>query len=164
MKRIALLLCVAFSTLFVHAAEEMSLVITVNTGEKVEFKLSTQPEITFENGMMNVIVNTGSSTSGSMSSQSRKVSFSLWKVNSLTYTGPNTGISQVSNDHEMVIEENKIIADGTHNQISAFAYDGRAIHLSPTISGDKTIISLENLQTGVYIVKINGKSIKIAKQ
>lgn len=164
MKRIALLICVAFSTLFAHAAEEMSLIITFNTGKKVEMKLSTLPEITFANDKMTVTRQSSSSSSSGMSSSATKSTFTLWKVSTFTYAAPSTGISQVNSNYDMVIDGNQITVNGTRNQISAFAYDGKAIHLSPTISGNKTIISLDGLQTGVYIIKINGKSIKIARQ
>lgn len=164
MKRIALLFCVAFCTLCAHAAEDYTLVITFNTGKKLEMKVSTLPEITFANDKMIITRQSGSSSSSGASSSSSKSSVSLWKVSSFTYTSSSTGISQVSSNTEMVIDGNQITVDGTHNQISAFAYDGRAIHLSPTIAGNKTVISLDGLQTGVYIIKINGKSIKFARQ
>ena len=54
--------------------------------------------------------------------------------------------------------------DGTRNQVSAFALDGKAISLSPVIAGDKTIISLDSFTYGIYIIKINNESIKIARQ
>lgn len=164
MKRIALLFCVALCTLCVHAAEDYMLVITFNTGKKLEMKVSTLPEITFENDKMIITRLSGSSSSSGMSSSATKTSVSLWKVSSFTYTTSSTGISQVNNNAEIIIDGNKITVDGIHNQISAFAYDGRSIHLSPTIAGNKTIISLDDLQAGIYIVKINGKSIKIARQ
>lgn len=154
----------ALCTLFAHATEEMVLIITLNTGKKVEMKVSTLPEITFANDKMTITSLTSSSSSSSISSSTTKTSISLWKVSTFTYAAPATGISNVSSNTDIVIDGNQITVEGTHNKISAFAYDGRAIHLSPTISGDKTILSLDELQTGVYIIKINGKSIKIARQ
>lgn len=154
----------ALCTLFAHATEEMMLIITLNTGKKVEMKVSTLPEITFANDKMTITSQTSSSSSSSISSSATKTIITLWKVSSITYAAPSTGISQVNDNNEMVIDGNQITVDGTHNQVSAFAYDGRAIHLSPSIAGNKTVISLDGLQTGVYIIKINGKSIKIARQ
>ena len=50
------------------------------------------------------------------------------------------------------------------NKVSAFALDGKAIKLSPITAGDKTIINLSELTHGIYIIKINNKSIKVARQ
>ena len=59
---------------------------------------------------------------------------------------------------------NRIIVDGTSNRISIFALDGKAVSITPILSGNKTIIKLDGLNQGVYIIKINNKSIKIARQ
>ena len=58
-------------------------------------------------------------------------------------------------------EGDRIIVDGTHNKVSAFALDGKAVSLSPILAGDKTIIPLDELTHSVYIIKINNKNIFI---
>ncbi len=67
-------------------------------------------------------------------------------------------------NNKFAFEGDRIIVDGTRNQVSAFALDGKAVSLSPVLTGDKTIISLDGFTHGVYIIKINNKSIKIARQ
>ncbi|MDY3251524.1 MAG: T9SS C-terminal target domain-containing protein, partial [Prevotella sp.] len=78
--------------------------------------------------------------------------------------GTTTGIKQVETNNKFAFEGDRIIVDGTRNQVSAFALDGKAVNLSPAIAGDKTIIPLDELTHGVYIIKINNKSIKVARQ
>ena len=150
MKKIALSLLVALSCISAKAADGKSLFVSFNDGSKIEFALSTLPEVTFGNDKM------------TMTSTATTASYELRKVSTFTY-GTTTGIKQVENN-KFAFEGDRIIVDGTHNQVSAYALDGKAVSLSSIITGDKTIISLDSLTHGVYIIKINNKSIKIARQ
>lgn len=150
MKKIALSLLVALSCISAKAADGKSLFVSFNDGSKIEFALSTQPEITFGNDKMTV------------KSTATTASYELWKVSTFTY-GTTTGIKQVENN-KFAFEGDRIIVDGTNNKVSAFALDGKAIKLSPITAGDKTIINLSELTHGIYIIKINNKSIKVARQ
>lgn len=151
MKKIALSLLVALSCISAKAADGKSLFVSFNDGSRIEFALSTLPEVTFGNDKMTV------------TSTATTASYELWKVSTFTY-GATTGIKEVETNKEFAFEGDRIIIDGTRNQVSAFALDGKAVNLSPVIAGDKTIISLDGLTHGVYIIKINNKSIKVARQ
>ena len=150
MKKIALSLLIALSCISAKAADGKSLFVSFNDGSKIEFALSTLPEVTFGNDKMTV------------KSTATTASYELWKVSTFTY-GTTTGIKQVENN-KFAFEGDRIIVDGTNNKVSAFALDGKAVSLSPILAGDKTIISLDELTHGVYIIKINNKSIKVARQ
>ena len=150
MKKIALSLLVALSCISAKAADGKSLFVSFNDENKIEFALSTLPEITFGNDKMTV------------TSTATTASYEMWKVSTFTY-GTTTGIKQVENN-KFAFEGDRIIVDGTNNKVSAFALDGKAIKLSPITAGDKTIINLSELTHGIYIIKINNKSIKVARQ
>lgn len=150
MKKIALSLLIALSCISAKAADGKSLFVSFNDGSKIEFALSTLPEVTFGNDKMTV------------KSTATTASYELWKVSTFTY-GTTTGIKQVENN-KFAFEGDRIIVDGTNNKVSAFALDGKAIKLSPITAGDKTIINLRELTHGIYIIKINNKSIKVARQ
>lgn len=149
MKKIALSLLIALSCISAKAADGKSLFVSFNDGSKIEFALSTLPEVTFGNDKMTV------------KSTATTASYELWKVSTFTY-GTTTGIKQVENN-KFAFEGDRIIVDGTNNKVSAFALDGKAIKLSPITAGDKTI-NLSELTHGIYIIKINNKSIKVARQ
>ena len=151
MKKIALSLLIALSFISAKAADGKSLFVSFNDGSKIEFALSTLPEVTFGNDKMTV------------KSTATTVSYELWKVSTFTY-GTTTGIKQVETNNKFAFEGDRIIVDGTNNKISTFALDGKAIKLSPTTAEGKTIINLNALTHGVYIIKINNKSIKVARQ
>lgn len=150
MKKIALSLLIALSCISAKAADGKSLFVSFNDGSKIEFALSTLPEVTFGNDKMTV------------KSTATTASYELWKVSTFTY-GTTTGIKQVENN-KFAFEGDRIIVDGTNNKVSAFALDGKNIKLSPITVGDKTIINLSELTNGVYIIKINNKSLKVARQ
>ncbi len=152
MKKIVLSLLVALSCMTVKAADGKSLFVTFNDGQKVEFALTTTPHVTFGNDQMTI------------QTTETTASYDLWKVTTFTYGDTAAGISQAETSHQIALEGNRIIIDGTTNKVSAFALDGRAVTLSPTIIGNKTIINLDGLIRGAYIIKLNNKSIKIARQ
>ncbi len=151
MKKIALSLWVALCCMTAHAADGKSLFVSFNDGSKIEFALSTLPEVTFGDDKMTV------------KTTSTTASYELWKVSTFTY-GTTTDIKQVSQDNHFAWEGDRIIVDGKANKVSIYSLDGKSVSISPIINNDKTIISLEGLTKGVYIIKINNKSIKIARQ
>lgn len=151
MKKIALSLLIALSCISAKATDDKSLFVSFNDGSKIEFALSTLPEVTFGNDKMTV------------KSTATTASYELWKVSTFTY-GTTTDIKQVETNNKFAFEGDRIIVDGTNNKISTFALDGKAIKLSPTTAEGKTIINLNALTNGVYIIKINNKSIKVARQ
>ena len=151
MKKIALSLLIALSCISAKATDDKSLFVSFNDGSKIEFALSTLPEVTFGNDKMTV------------KSTATTASYELWKVSTFTY-GTTTGIKQVETNNKFAFEGDRIIVDGTNNKISTFALDGKAIKLSPTTAEGKTIINLNALTNGVYIIKINNKSLKVARQ
>lgn len=152
MKKIALSLWVALCCTAAHAADGKSLFVTFNDGSKVEFALATTPEVTFGNDQMTI------------KTTEKTASFDLWKVSTFTYGATSTGINQLESNDPFAIEGNRIIVNGTSNRISIFALDGKAVSITPILSSNKTIIKLDGLNQGVYIIKINNKSIKIARQ
>ena len=151
MKKIALSLLVALSCISAKAADGKSLFVSFNDGNKIEFALSTLPEVTFGNDQMTV------------TSTATTTSYELKKVSTFTY-GTTTGIKQVETNNKFAFEGDRIIVEGTNNKVRAFALDGMAVTLSPILAGDKTIIPLEELTHGVYLIIINNKSIKVARQ
>ena len=150
MKKIALSLLVALSCISAKAADGKSLFVSFNDGNKIEFALSTLPEVTFGDDKMTV------------TSTAITASYELKKVSTFTY-GTTTGIKQVETNNKFAFEGDRIIVEGTNNKVRAFALDGTAVTLSPILAGDKTIIPLEELTHGVYLIIINNKSIKVAR-
>ncbi len=151
MRRIILSLLVVLSCYTTKAADGKSLFVTFKDGQKIEFALTTMPDISFAKDLMTI------------QSTETTATYELWKVNTFTY-GTTTGISQLKTTHKFALEGNRIIVDGSNNKISAYTQDGKAVKLTTIICNNKTLISLDKLSHGMYIITINNKSLKIARQ
>lgn len=149
-KKIALSLAATLGCLAAHAAQGQSLYVHFSDGTQLEFALAEAPEVTFAADEM--ILTTAAETA----------TFDLWQVASFTY-GATTGISQATAGEGLTLEGDRLVAEGTAHQVIAYALDGKAVSLRPTLAGGKTIIPLRGLGRGTYIIKVNNKTIKIAR-
>ncbi|MBR1463895.1 MAG: T9SS type A sorting domain-containing protein [Prevotella sp.] len=132
-------------------AQGKSLFITFNDNTRVEFALSSNPEISFADDMLTV-------KAGDQSS-----SYELKKVQTFTY-GTSTGIRKVEGDAEVSMEGNRIVVRGQNARIRIFAIDGKAVNMPLEKTGDYQVVDVDMLPKGVYIVNVNGKSIKITRK
>lgn len=150
MKRLLLFLCVAITALTTQA-DNKSLFVTFDDGTRVEFALSTTPEVTVTDNKLTI------------TSTVTTASYDLWTVKTFTY-GATTGINEVqTNQQGFSLEGDNIVVDGNVN-VRIFAVDGKAVSVTPKTTGDQTIIPLNGLAKGVYIININGKSVKISRR
>lgn len=151
MRKIAFTLWLLLGSLMIHANNEKSLFVTFTDGNKIEFALDDLPEVSFGNDMMKVQTSKTTAT------------YELWTVKTFSYATA-TGISQVTTNKTFAMEGNALIVDGTANNISCHKVNGESINLTQSTADGKTIISLGTLKHGVYLIKINNKTIKIARQ
>lgn len=150
MKRIALALSLALGLATAHASTGKSLFVSFNDGTRVEFALSATPDVSFGNDRMTVATTTTTAI------------YDLWKVSTFTY-GATTGIESARNGN-LSVEANRIVVDGTHNKVSAFSTDGKAVNIATVVADGKTIVGIGSLAKGIYIININGKAIKITRK
>ena len=129
-----------FTVLFCGAmhmqAQQKSLFIAFNDGSKAEFALSDNPAITMAEGTMTVAV--GNS----------KIDYELWRVKQFTF-GNSTAIRE--------IRSNSLLLDSNNAKI--YTLDGKAVHATAN-NGE---IDLDALPTGIYIININGNTVKYMK-
>lgn len=149
MRKVLVFIAAMLSALTV-CAEGKSLVITFSDNTKAEYALSTLPEITMENDKLSV--KTSSTTAD----------FDLYKVKTFTFSS-STGISSAA-DQQFSLSGDAIILHGESAKVRIFSIDGKSVPVEPVIYGDKTIVSLNSLDRGVYIVNANGKSVKITRR
>lgn len=150
MKRLLLFLCVAITALTTQA-DNKSLFVTFDDGTRVEFALSTTPEVTVTDNKLTI------------TSTVTTASYDLWTVKTFTY-GATTGINDVQTSQQgFSLEGDNIVVDGNVN-VRIFAVDGKAVSVTLETTGNQTIIPLNGLAKGVYIININGKSVKISRR
>jgi hypothetical protein len=132
-------------------AEDKTLIITFSDNTTQTFVLSTLPQISMANDKMTI---TTSSTTAE---------YDLYKVKTFTF-GTVTGIQNIGDNTSISMKGDKIIVSGINAKVRIFAIDGKAVSTTPIQADGQTIIALDTLPTGVYIINVNGKSVKISKQ
>lgn len=145
-----LLFVVAFFTALAASAEGKSLVVTFSDGTKAEYALSTLPEISMANDKLSVVTT------------ATTAEFDLYKVKTFTFT-TSSAISSVA-QRGYTISGDAIVFEGEATQTRIFSIDGKAVSVAPIISGGQTVIPLNGLGKGVYIISVNGKSVKISRR
>ncbi len=118
----------------VTQAQDKSLFITFIDGSKAEFAMADNPAVSWADGTMKVEAGTIT------------LSYELWRVKQFTF-GASTGIRTVSGLRAK---------DG---RITVYTLDGKAVHV-PTIGGE---VNLDGLASGLYIININGNTLKYLK-
>ena len=135
MKRLFLLMAVVCATL-VTQAQGQSLFITFNDGSKAEFAMADNPAISMADGIMTV--EAGSNT----------LTYELWRVKQFTFA-TSTGIRNIS------VSDIHVNSDS----VRIYTLDGKAVNM-PASQGE---VSLDALAPGLYIININGNTLKFMK-
>jgi len=131
-------------------AEGKSLIITFSDNTKAEYALSTLPQISMADDKMKI------------ETTATTAEFDLYKVKTFTFAATN-GIAQ-ARSNGFSISGDAIIVEGETAQIRIFAIDGKAVSVAPVRSAGQTIIGLGELPRGIYIINVNGRSVKITKR
>lgn len=150
MRRLLLLILI-FSASIAAKADGKSLFIKFYDGSKIEYVLSASPEVTMANDKMTI-------TSGDT-----ETSYDLWKVSEFTF-GESTGINQVVVEKDAMLQGNKIVIPNGSLKVKIFSIDGKSVSVAPIKVGNRSVIDLESLAKGVYIINIEGKSVKVSRK
>ena len=132
-------------------AEDKSLIITFNDNTTQTFVLSTLPQITMANNKMTILA--GATTA----------EYDLYKIKTFIFSG-TTSIRNIEDNSEIKTEGNKIIIEGTNANVRIFSIDGKSTTIKTTNTSNSTVIDISSLNSGVYIIKANDKTVKISKQ
>lgn len=132
------------------------LVVWQKNGEKVYYLLSDQPETTFEDGLL--VISTQSGTT---------VNYQLKNVLRYTYENVATGVDllpsersiEVSRDGDAVTYRN--LPEGT--AVSLYSAGGMLLEQRKAGDGQSLTISVANRPSGIYIVKAGKETIKLMK-
>ena len=150
MKRLLLALIATLASMSAFADGEYGLYILsdgASSEEPTTIPVAEIQKITFENGNVVVKQLNGESSTFTMSSISR-----------MYFSELVTGIRDVESAG---IWDGKSIKVNGDSKVEVFSTSGIAISRGTYSGGD--VINLENLPSGIYVVKVGGKSFKIAK-
>lgn len=132
-------------------AEEKSLIITFSDNTTQTFVLSTLPQITMANNKMTILA--GATTA----------EYDLYKIKTFTFSG-TTSIGNIEDNSDIKTEGNRIIIEGINANVRIFSIDGKPATIKTINTSNSTVIDISSLNSGVYIIKANDKTVKISKQ
>ena len=132
-------------------AEEKSLIITFSDNTTQTFVLSTLPQITMANNKMTILA--GATTA----------EYDLYKIKTFIFSG-TTSIGNIEDNSDIKTEGNRIIIEGINANVRIFSIDGKPATIKTINTSNSTVIDISSLNSGVYIIKANDKTVKISKQ
>lgn len=133
------------------------LVVWLKGGQKVYHELTDQPETTFSEGML------------WLKTDKVSVSYPITDVLRYTFEGPMTAIESPSarpGEIRFLQGSDAMAFDGLPDGTSLALYtlDGKQLATMKAQGGQRTVISLANYPSGVYIVKMGDVAFKFVKR
>lgn len=135
------------------AAQSQTLVLWHADGTTTEVELYTLPRIQMQADKMVI------------TSQGVSQEFAKSDVLRFTYKGVGTGISQLNPQMTYRVDEDRVTFYGisTTDRISVYNTGGMQIPVRLTADGNKSVLSLSSLPSGVYLVNVNGRTLKFIR-
>lgn len=137
-----------------QAQDNATLVLWLSDGTKTDIEVSQLPQIKFENDK--VII----------TSSVLNMEYKAEEVLRFTYKGEGTAISPIQDEASVSQENGRLVFHGisSANQVSVYSTNGTRIPVSLSNNGGFYSLSLSTIPTGVYILKVNGKTSKFTKK
>ena len=143
MKKLLLPMLMLIAALGASAAGT-ALKVSFIDGKSVTYVLSEKPKVTFSGDNMNIVSSTAST------------SYQRSEISSITFVQAQSAISDIqANNTTYSFIDNVFESQGS--EISVFSVRGSMV------AHGVNSLSLESLQSGIYIVKAGNQSIKICK-
>ncbi len=155
MKKKTLLLFLWLQLPLALAAQVNVVVVETAAGERMEYSLSSEPRIVFEDSKVTLITNTTT------------VDFSPEEVEKVYMAESSTNIHNVKDsDGTIRIQHDQVCLSGyaANEPIMLFTIDGRQLQSHHVGADGRLTISLSQLPSGTYIIKTNHQSVKITKK
>lgn len=157
MKKILYSVVISFM-LVMGAYAQDNVVVNKNNGGSQTFDMSTIRKITLGDNSLTVVAQDGSETATISYDEIRKITFEL-----------ANGIEQVVETEQgnlTLLKEGNTIKikgfNGKEGRLAIYSANGTMVE-SSTFSGDNLSVGIDNLPDGLYILNVNGQSIKFTK-
>ena len=152
-KKLLILLIVVLMLPAITKAQTPTLVLHHADGKTSEVELYTMPRIQMTDTKMVITV------------QGSIQEFDKSDVVRFTFKGVGTGISAVKSETRYRVDEDRVTFYGVSStdRISIHNASGMQIPIRLTIDGNDAVLSLAQLPQGVYLVTINGRTLKFIR-
>lgn len=152
MKKLLMTMLVALGVFASASASGEALNLKMKDGTVHSFALSEKPVITMSGGKLSVATDAVSAT------------YSLYDVSEYSF-GNATGISHVNAASGFSRNGDNLVLHGVESgKVRVFALNGSAVSADVHSTNGDAVVSLANLQRGVYIINVSGTSIKVNKK
>ena len=152
-KLLALTMLLGIGT-FSFAQDNKTLVVWLADGTQTDIEVSQQPQIKFGSGK--VII----------TSSVLNMEYNANEVLRFTYKGEGTAISPIHEEAGISQEDGRLVFHGitSADQVTIYSTNGMRIPVSIVTADGHYSISLSSIPSGVYILKVNGKTSKFTKK
>ena len=152
-KKLLLLLMAVLMLPAIAKAQTPTLVLHHAKGNPTEIELYTMPRIQMTDTKMVITV------------QGTRQEFDKADVVRFTFKGIVTGISAVKSETRYRVDEDRVTFYGvsTTDRISIHNASGMRLPISLTTDGADTVLPLSQLPKGVYLVTVNGRTLKFIR-
>lgn len=136
------------------SAQDQKLIVWHADGSTTSIELSSRPCITFNNNAVQI------------NSAVSKMEMASRDVIRFSYTGMDTTpVKSIQQTTKYTWKDNQLILHGNVcKKISIFRTDGVVEHVNTIHNGDDTIVELNALPSGIYVINMNGIIVKYLKQ
>lgn len=151
MKKLLTTLLVALGVFASASASDEALNLKMKDGTVHSFELNEKPVVSMGDGKLNVATDAATAT------------YNLHDVSEYSF-GKATGIGSVKTRLASRNGDNLVFRGVESDRVEVYAVNGTTARAEIHVANGDTMVSLANLQRGVYIVKVSGTSIKINKK
>ncbi len=145
-------LLVALGVCVSASASDEALNLKMKDGSVHSFILARKPVVTMGDGKLNVTTDAATAT------------YNLYDVSEYTF-GDATGIASVKSQTGFSRNGDNLVFHGVDTgKVRVYSLAGVAVRVEVRNDNGDAVVSLANLQRGVYIIKASGISIKINKK
>lgn len=156
MKKLVLLVLslLPLASLSYGQSNQSALIVNHKDGTQTRVELSTRPNVTFQNDSVNI------------ASTSVTLKYAVADVARFTYENVGSGILSTKNDATYRMDGDNLYFTGiaTADKISLYTAEGKLLPVKLLSSASGFCLSISGLPSGIYLLKVNGRTAKIVKK
>lgn len=141
-----------------HASAEKYMTIVFDDGSEQSFSMSSQPRVTF--GSESLYVELADAFAGNVSG----IKVDKTTVKRYYFSDEATAVESAQKaDDSMNVCGGHIVVRGAKGAIGVYRTDGTQVEATVRTDGDQTVVSLEGLAKGTYVVRSGKNVVKLTK-
>lgn len=133
------------------AADDMTLVVSLEDGSSVTCSFAKKPQMTFADNTLTLT--TADGVAGS---------WEFTAVDSWSFSANDpSGIESTKAGTAIAIRDGRITVSGTQS-VTVYNLAGKAVKTSTLSNGNEQVVTVDNLPAGVYVLQVGKQSVKFS--